>query len=45
MPNFGYTLQAIKPKGRMVYEYNPLYNYRLQSEHGLINDMITTGDS
>ena len=28
-----------------VYEYNPLYNYRLQSEHGLINDMITTGDS
>jgi hypothetical protein len=26
--NFGYTIKAIKPKGRMVYGYNPLYNYR-----------------
>lgn len=45
MPDFGYVLNAIKPKGRMVYEYNPLYNYRLENENGLINDMITTGES
>jgi len=31
MPDFGYTIRAIKPKGRMVYEYNPLYNYRPES--------------
>lgn len=45
MPDFGYVLRAIKPKGRMVYEYNPLYNYRLKNENGQITDMITTGES
>jgi hypothetical protein len=29
MPNnFGYIVNTIKPSGKMVYEYNPLYNYR-----------------
>lgn len=43
--NFGYTVRAIKPKGRMVYEYNPLYNYRPESQNGLIDDLITEGES
>ena len=43
--NFGYTISAIKPKGRMVYEYNPLYNYRPESQNGLIDDLITEGES
>lgn len=29
---FTYSTKVIKPKGKMVYEYNPLYNYRLNKE-------------
>ena len=45
MPNFGYQINAIKPKGKMVYEYNPLYNYRPESKNGLIDNLITEGES
>jgi hypothetical protein len=43
MPGIGVKLKAIKPKGKIVYEYNPLYNYR--SPNGEINDLITEGES
>ena len=28
MPTFTHIRNTIKPKGKIVYEYNPLYNYR-----------------
>jgi hypothetical protein len=43
MPDFGIKLKTIKPEGKMVYEYNPLYNYR--NESGDIDDLITEGES
>lgn len=30
--NINYSLQVIKPEGKLVYEYNPLYNYRLNKD-------------
>jgi hypothetical protein len=42
---FGYNIKAIKPKGKIVYEYNPLYNYRPDDLNGEIDDLITTGSS
>jgi hypothetical protein len=45
MPDFSYIRKAIKPKGRLVYEYNPLYNYRPDKLDGEIDDLITTGSS
>lgn len=29
---FQYTLNCIKPQGKLVYEYNPLYNFRLDTD-------------
>ena len=45
MPDFSYIRKAIKPKGKLVYEYNPLYNYRPEKLDGEIDDLITTGSS
>jgi hypothetical protein len=49
MPTFTHIRNTIKPKGKIVYEYNPLYNYRptaLDGEiDGEIGDLITTGSS
>lgn len=42
---FGYNIKTIKPKGKIVYEYNPLYNYRPDDLNGEIDDLITTGSS
>ena len=38
---FGYTAKVISPKGKIVYEYNPLYNYRKEKDEGVISDLIT----
>lgn len=43
MPDFGIKLKTIKPEGKIVYEYNPLYNYR--NKNGEISDLITEGES
>ena len=31
---FSYFLGQIKPEGNIVYEYNPLHNYRLTKKSG-----------
>lgn len=42
--NFGYSSKVFSPKGKLVYEYNPLHNYR-KVENGIqkgdIEDLIT----
>ena len=43
MSDFTLHLKTINPKGKLVYEYNPLYNYR--KENGEIDDLITEGKS
>lgn len=54
MATFTCTANVIQPKGKLVYEYNPLYNYRKnydaeaiktagQDPNGAISDLITTG--
>lgn len=37
------TIQRIEPKGNLVYEYNPLHNYRLEegAEAGKLDDFTT----
>jgi hypothetical protein len=45
MPTFTHIRNTIKPKGKIVYEYNPLYNYRPTALDGEIGDLITTGSS
>lgn len=45
MPTFTHIRNTIKPKGKIVYEYNPLYNYRPTALDGEIDDLITTGSS
>ena len=51
MASFNYTAKMIKPEGKIVYEYNPLYNYRpaivkyenqaARPGKGEVGDMIT----
>lgn len=36
--NMDYTLQVIRPEGKLVYEYNPLYNYRMDKDTYLKDD-------
>jgi hypothetical protein len=36
-----YTTRVIQPKGKLVYEYNPLYNYRRNADDGMLTDLIT----
>lgn len=43
MSDFTLHLKTINPKGKLIYEYNPLYNYR--KENGEIDDLITEGKS
>lgn len=31
----------IKPEGKIVYEYNPLHNYRKADEDGAVGDLVT----
>lgn len=45
MPTFTHIRNTIQPKGRIVYEYNPLYNYRPTIKEGEVDDLITTGSS
>lgn len=45
MPSFSYIRNYIKPKGKIVYEYNPLFNYRPGVVPGEIKDLVTTGSS
>ena len=39
MPTFTHIRNTIKPKGKIVYEYNPLYNYRPTALDGEIDDL------
>ena len=47
MASFNYVAKMIQPEGKIVYEYNPLYNYRPKHrdgddiQDGEIHDMIT----
>ena len=47
MADFNYVAKMIKPEGKIVYEYNPLYNYRPKHKNGdtiqdgEVHDMIT----
>ena len=51
MANFTYQARLIQPKGKLVYEYNPLFNYRkLEKDengnlvlNGELTDLTTTG--
>jgi hypothetical protein len=45
MANYEYTAHLIQNKGKMVYEYNPLLNYRSKDGGGVIGDMTTSGTS
>ena len=38
---FGYSSKLISPKGKLVYEYNPLHNYRKVNGGGDIDDLVT----
>jgi hypothetical protein len=40
---FGYESKIYAPKGKLVYEYNPLRNYR--DENGEVKDLITKSNS
>ena len=40
---FGYESKIYAPKGKLVYEYNPLRNYR--AENGEVKDLITKSNS
>ena len=47
MADFNYVAKIIQPEGKIVYEYNPLYNYRPKHKNGdtiqdgEVHDMIT----
>lgn len=41
MGNYTYTAKVIQNKGKIVYEYNPLFNYRSTAGKGKIEDMTT----
>ena len=47
MADFNYVAKIIQPEGKIVYEYNPLYNYRPKHrdgddiQDGEVHDMIT----
>lgn len=40
---FDYTAKVIQPKGKIVYEYNPLYNYR-KDDSGELSDLVTSSE-
>ena len=41
MASIKYVAKVIQPEGKLVYEYNPLYNYRKEANDGMITDLIT----
>ena len=41
MGTYTYTAKLIQNKGKMAYEYNPLFNYRSEAGGGLIGNMTT----
>lgn len=40
--NFSYVVKQIQPKGKLVYEYNPLHNFRTANSDGELKDFDTS---